>query len=172
MKTSSDILLRPIREEDPPLIESAFHNQGWHKPADQFVRYFHMQESGERDIIIAETSGQFCGYLTIAWQSGYPWFRKEGIPEIVDFNVLEIYRRKGFGTALMDEAESRISARSDRAGIGVGLTADYGAAQVLYVSRGYLPDGRGISYDNAPVIPGHSYPIQDDPVLHLWKQLI
>lgn len=172
MNKHPDIHLRPIRKEDPPLIEAAFANQGWNKPAEQFAGYFQMQESGERDILIAEASGQFCGYLTIVWKSGYPLFREEGIPEIVDFNVLEAYRRQGIGTILMDEAEARISPKSDRAGIGVGLTADYGAAQVLYVTRGYVPDGRGISFDNTPVIPGNSYEIQDDPVLHLWKRLL
>ena len=43
--------------------------------------------------------------------------------------------------------------RSDHAGIGFGLYADYGAAQRLYIKRGYIPDGRGAHYGTSPVFP-------------------
>lgn len=44
----------------------------------------------------------------------------------------------------MDEAEKRIFERSEVAGIGFGISADYGAAQRMFVKRGYVPDGRGL----------------------------
>ncbi|MEZ4847287.1 MAG: GNAT family N-acetyltransferase [Bacteroidia bacterium] len=62
-------------------------------------------EEGSRDIIIAELNGEFAGYLTIKWESNYIPFKEKAIPEIVDFNVLKKFQRKGIGTALMDEAE-------------------------------------------------------------------
>ena len=34
------------------------------------------------------------------------------------------------------------------------MYADYGTAQRMYVKRGYIPDGRGIMYNNLPVVPG------------------
>jgi len=77
----------------------------------------------------------------------------------------------GIGTALMDEAERVIAARSAVAGIGAGMTADYGAAQRLYVRRGYLPDGRGLMTHERPVIAGKSVLVDDDLVLYLTKRL-
>jgi ribosomal protein S18 acetylase RimI-like enzyme len=115
--------------------------------------------------------GVFAGYVTIRWQSDYAPFREQSIPEIADFNVLPPFRRRGIGTALMDEAERRISERSPMAGIGVGLYADYGAAQRMYVLRGYVPDGHGLSYRGRQVLGGEKVVVDDDLTLHLTKRL-
>jgi GNAT superfamily N-acetyltransferase len=105
------------------------------------------------------------------WRSDYVPFRTGGIPEIVDFNVLPSYRRRGVGTALMDAAEQTIAQRADQAGLGCGLYADYGPALRLYLRRGYLPDGRGITYDRRNVEPGQSVRIDDSAALMLVKRL-
>src|SRR5437868_153639 len=135
--------LRELSAVDGPLIARAFAVQGWSKPEEQYQRYYEQCMRGERVALIAEDEAGFAGYVTIEWVSGYPPFREAGIPEIADFNVLMRCRRVGIGTALLDEAERRIAARSAIAGIGVGLSGDYGAAQILYVRRGYVPDGQG-----------------------------
>jgi len=109
--------------------------------------------------------------LTIAWTSSYPPFAGAGVPEIVDFNVLGRHRRGGIGTELMDEAERRIERRADTAGIGVGLYADYGSAQRLYVKRGYVPDGAGIVVDGAAPRPGSTIVLDDSPALMFTKRL-
>ena len=70
-----------------------------------------------------------------------------------------------------DQAETIISARANIAGIGFGLYADYGAAQQMYVRRGYIPDGRGIAYDGKPVPPGQQVTVDDNLVLYLVKRL-
>ncbi|HEU0299590.1 MAG TPA: hypothetical protein VFR37_09055 [Longimicrobium sp.] len=49
--------------------------------------------------------------------------------------------------------------------------ADCGAAQRLYVRRGYVPDGRGIHYDGRPVPGGEHVADDDDLVLYLVKDL-
>lgn len=85
--------------------------------------------------------------------------------------MLERFQRRGIGSALMDRAEALIAERSPVAGIGVGLTANYGAAQVLYVRRGYVPDGRGIISGAEPVRPGASVAADDDLVLYLTRRL-
>ena len=73
-----------------------------------------------------------------------------------------ISRRKFMGTSALAGAGFYIVPRyviggagyvapSDRlniAGIGVGLTRDYGAAHILYIRRGYIPDGQGISWND------------------------
>ena len=110
--------------------------------------------------------------ITICWQSHYPPFREQNIPEIVDFNVLPKFRRQGIGAALMDEAERRVAIRSAVVGLGVGMTADYGSAQRMYAKRGYIPDGLGLHSRGQPVQYGQSVPVDDDLVLYLTKSLI
>jgi GNAT superfamily N-acetyltransferase len=122
-------------------------------------------------VLVAFVDQQFAGYVTVRWHSDYPAFRAADIPEIQDFNVLPVYRRQGIGTRLLDDAERIIARRSPVAGIGVGLYADYGAAQRLYVRRGYVPDGRGIFVNERCVQPGEQVIVDDDLVLYFTKTL-
>ena len=71
----------------------------------------------------------------------------------------------------MNEAERKIAERSKFVGIGVGLFEDYGAAQRLYILRGYVPDGKGITYQGKYVKYGDKVTIDDDLVLHMIKPL-
>lgn len=71
----------------------------------------------------------------------------------------------------MDEAESRIKRVSKRAGIGFGLTKDFGAAQVLYIKRGYVPNGRGLVKDSISLAIGQTVEINHDLVICLTKLL-
>jgi len=71
----------------------------------------------------------------------------------------------------MDHAERRVSQRSGDAGIGVGMSSAYGAAQRLYVLRGYVPDGKGLTYDGCPVRQGDEVNVNDGLVLYLTKTL-
>lgn len=166
-----NLFLREIRESDCEKISQAFQQQGWGKPVAQFRKYLAYQEKGERDIIIAELNGAFAGFLTINWKSEYKPFQKKGIPEIVDFNVLKKYQRLGIGTSLMDEAEARIKKVSDFAGIGFGVTQDYGAAQILYINRNYKPDGNGLVKNSIHLKHGDVITINDDIVFCLMKKL-
>jgi len=167
----SMITIRTIKEQDPVSISRAFAEQGWEKPVTLYQQYYAENERGDRITLIAEQDGQFAGYVNVLWQSYYPAFRENQIPEINDFNVLLKYRRCGIGSKLMDQAENIIRERSTVAGIGVGLFSDYGNAQVLYVKRGYLPDGKGIHNGERYVERGESIVIDDDLALYLTKQL-
>jgi GNAT superfamily N-acetyltransferase len=120
-------------------------------------------------VLVAWDGDTFVGYVTVVWNSGYAPFRAAGIPEIADFNVLPHVCRQGIGSLLLDEAERRIAARSHVAGIGVGMTADYGAAQRLYVTRGYVPDGRGLVAGGHQVSWGETVLVDDDLVLYFTK---
>ena len=165
------IQIRLLQPSDIQPIAAAFAKLGWDKPADQYVRYLTEQDAGDRVVLVAACDGVFTGYLTILWESPYPFFWKDGIPEIVDFNVLPRFRRKGIGSLLMDEAEKRIAERSTITGIGVGLTPDYGAAQILYVKRGYVPDGRGLVKDGQPLPYGNQVILDDSLMLYFLKSL-
>lgn len=166
-----EIEIRALQADDCEKIHQAFVAQGWKKPASKYYQYLEMQEQGARDFLLATYQGEFAGYLTINWTSHYPPFHDKGIPEIVDFNVLKKYQRRGIGTALMDEAERRIQQISPLAGIGFGITQDYGAAQILYIKRGYIPDGRGLILDGKSLVYGQQVTISDDLVICLTKQL-
>ncbi len=156
---------------DIPEIAEAFKELGWHKPSSQYERYLMEQVLKIRDMYIARVKGQFAGYLTICWQSTYAPFRERKIPEIMDFNVLPNFRRLGIGTQLMDLAEGEIEKVSPVAGIGVGMTPDYGAAQRLYVLRGYVPDGNGLYYRGHPIQYGEAIKVDDYLALYLIKEL-
>jgi GNAT superfamily N-acetyltransferase len=163
--------IRSLNEKDIPEIARAFEELGWNKPASQYKRYWMEQILKIRQMYIAFVEEQFAGYVTIYWQSGYRGFREKKIPEIMDFNVLPKFRRMGIGTQLMDKVESGIARVSPVAGIGVGMTPDYGAAQRLYVLRGYVPDGNGLFYRGHPVRYGEGVAGDDDLVLYLAKEL-
>ena len=165
------LILREIRQVDCKAISQAFLEQGWQKPVSQYEHYLELQKSGKRDIIVATIDGAFAGYLTIKWQSDYIPFREKGIPEIVDFNVLKKFQRQGIGTKLMDEAEARIKQVSRYAGIGFGVIKDYGAAQILYIKRNYIPDGNGMVKDSIPLTYGDEVVVGDDLVMCLIKEL-
>ena len=136
---SESLSIHKIEAEDCKIISQAFAKQGWNnKPVEQYQKYLRFQEEGSRDIIIAKVNNKFAGYLTIQWKSNYPPFQEKNIPEVVDFNVLKKHQRKGIGSALMQEAEDRIKKVSPYAGIGFGVTKDYGAAQILYIKRNYI----------------------------------
>ncbi len=165
------LLFRSLSEADATTISRAFELQGDHKPSSLYRHYLDLQKSKKLEPIIAEVDGDFAGYLAIKWTPDYPPFQEKGIPEVVDFNVLHKYQRKGIGTALMDEAERRIKGVSPLAGIGFGVFKDYGKAQILYVKRGYVPDGNGITQNAKSLVLGDQVTIDHSLVFYLVKEL-
>ena len=71
----------------------------------------------------------------------------------------------------MDTAEQVISERTAVVGIGVGLHPGYAAAQRMYVIRGYVPDAMPLTYRNQLVCEGQEVKLDDEPILHLTKEL-
>ena len=163
--------IRSLTEQDLEVISTAFAEIGWNKSLAQYQRYLAEQKEGSRDVLVARVDGNFAGYVTIRWLSDYPPFAEDGIPEVKDLNVLPIFRRRGIGTQLMERAEKRISKRSNIVGIGVGMYSDYGGAQRMYVLRGYVPDGRGLTYRSKVLAPMEDTVNDDNLVLYFTKTL-
>lgn len=164
----SDVSIRPLAAGDIPAIMAAFAALKWERPIE---RYLEEQRQGEREVLVAWQGDAFAGYVSIVWHSYYSPFRDAGIPEINDFSVPRPLRRQGIGSRLLDEAERRIAGRSPSAGIGVGLTPDCGAAQRLYVKRGYGPDGRGVTSHGRQIWWGETVVADDELALYFTKRL-
>ncbi|MEU0095106.1 GNAT family N-acetyltransferase [Kribbella sp. NPDC006257] len=161
--------IRALRDGDPGVMSAAFDEIGWDKPVSQYEKYLSQQREGVRSVLVATVDDEFAGYVTVNWTSPYEPF--DGMPEVQDFNVLPKFRRRGIGSGLMDAAEALVAERSDVVGLGVGLYADYGTAQRMYVRRGYIPDGRGILYNLQQVPPGEMVRVDDDAVVMFTKSL-
>ncbi len=165
-----NVSIRLIKAEDTKILPAAFADSVWEVTESHFERFLAEQDAGERTVLLAYSDEVFSGYVTIKWKSDYPDFAEKAIPEINDLRVLLQFRRQGIASALLDEAEKRIFEQSGAAGIGVGMYADYGPAQRMYILRGYVPDGAGLFYNNKPVIPGQDVSVDDDLLLYLTKE--
>ncbi len=162
---------RALTEADIRVIIAAFTEIGWDKPASIFKKYLEEQKNNERCVWVALKQNVFVGYVTLKWHSAYQPFADKNIPEISDLNVLPTFRRQGIASKLLDLAEAAAREKNSCVGLGVGLFADYGDAQKLYVKRGYVPDGYGITYQNKPVEPWDTVRADDDLILWLVKKL-
>lgn len=171
----NNIQVRYLKNQDIYIIVSAFKQIGWNKPASLLEKYLKEVELFERLVWVAFLNDQFADYVTLKWQSQYQSFKDQNIPEIMDLNVLPHVRKVGIGFLLLDFSEKEGAIESNTIGIGVGLYAGedggYGSAQRLYVKRGYVPDGKGVTYNYQPTIPGNSYKLDDDLVLWFTKKL-
>ena len=145
MKTTCSI--RRMQESDIKELSRGFISQGWPSREEILTRYFKEQESGEREVLVAEVEGALVGYITILPCAKQGPFA-EIYPELSDFNVFEPFQNQGIGNLLLEEAEKRVRLTSDKVTLGVGLHSGYGPAQRLYIKRGYIPDGTGVWYQN------------------------
>ena len=162
-------IIRKMIESDIQHLSQGFINQGWPGREGNLTRYFKEQESGEREVLVAEVEGALAGYITILSCAKQGPFA-EIYPELSDFNVFKPFQNQGIGNLLMEEAEKRVKLVSDKVTLGVGLHSGYGPAQRLYIRRGYIPDGTGVWYRNQPLEINATSQNNDDLVLYLVKE--
>lgn len=166
------IKLRIISVDDIPKLWDMAVAMGAAKTDGYYDYALEQQESGGRIVFIAEYEGQDVGYCMLAWEPKYAFFRKMEIPEIQDLNVLSGFRRQGIGGFMIDHCEKLAREKGfEHMGIGVGMDVSYGPAQRLYVRRGYVPDGNGLTCDRKPIAKGAFHPIDDDISLMMIKDL-
>ena len=162
--------IRLLEPRDIELLAPLFADIGWNHRVSRLKRYLKEQDRGERVVLVAYIGEDFAGYVTVKWKSDYPPFVEKRIPEIMDLNVVPTRRRRGIASALMDEAERQAFEQSRTIGIGVGMYPDYGAAQRMYILRGYVPDARGLFYKGQHVSPGQEVCVDDGLELMLTKE--
>ena len=146
------ILIRDMLPDDAQIITDGEIAQGWHQTVEKYEMRLRHQAEGQSVSLVAEYQGNVAGYINVYPHSEWGAFAHQGYPEIVDFGVLEKYRR-------------------NTVYLGVGLHHGYGSAQRMYVKRGYIPDGSGVWYGEQ-VCPQYSDCCNDDDlVLYLSKKL-
>ncbi len=77
------------------------------------------------------------GYCLVYWQSKFPRFREEQIPEIVDLLVVEELRRQGYGSALLEYIEHYLCYNNHKR-VGLSVSISNIQARSLYEGRGYI----------------------------------
>lgn len=159
--------IRDGSKDDIPALYALYDALG--KRDDGYFE--HAFEAGAVPVMAYE-EGILAGFALLNWTPRYSLYRKLGIPEIQDLNVLSSHRRRGIGRAIVQYCEDQARLRGcEMMGIAVGVTSDYGAAQIMYITMGYVPDGHGATYDREGVQANMTYTIDDDFALMLVKPL-
>lgn len=166
-----NILIRTMEESDAKIITDEEIAQGWNQTEEKYQMRIRDHESGKSIALVAEYKGNVAGYINVYPNCEAGPFGGMGYCEIVDFGVLEKYRKNGIGTKLMDVAEQIAGEYADTVYLAVGLYSSYGAAQRMYVKRGYIPDGSGVWYGDKRAVPYELYRNDDDLNLYLSKKL-
>ena len=166
-----NITIRDLQEADARIITDEEIAQGWDATIDKYLVRLKEQAEGRAITLVAEYQGNVAGYINVYPDSTWGSFAYQGLPEIVDFGVLEKYRKRGIGNKLMDVAEEIVGKYADTVYLGVGLHYGYGSAQRMYVKRGYIPDGKGVWYGPQVCEQYENCCNDDDLVLYLSKKL-
>jgi len=123
-------------------------------------------------LLIASQERKDVGFVMLNPAPKYTLYKKLGVPEIQDLNVIPDARQKGIATVLVNKCEELAEEKGHtQIGISVPLNASYGPAQRLYIKLGYMPDGNGITYDREPVDAVSRYLADDDLCLMMLKDL-
>ena len=168
----NELMIRNMEEADAQVLTDEEISQGWNADISKYLSRLRDQSEGKCVSLTAVYKGLPAGYVNIYITGLGGAFSGKGLPEIVDFGVLEKFQRKGIGSKLMDVAEQIAAEYADSVWLGVGLHSGYGSAQRMYVKRGYIPDGTGVWYRNKPCEQYETEIANDDDlVLFLSKRL-
>jgi len=169
---SGQIKIRSMEKEDAKTIYDTYNSYGWEPDIATYERYFREQSEDKRTTFVAEWDNITAGHVSLIYsprpgQSG-PFL---GIPLISDLCVFYSYHNRGIATALLDCAEKLSAENNDTICLGVGCHSGYGAAQRLYVKRGYVFDGSGVWYKGKQLEQYAPCVNDDDLILWMSKKL-
>ena len=169
--SDENIRIRSMEPSDADILAAEEVAQGWlDATADKYHMRLRHQEEGKCIPLVAEYRGNVAGYINVYPDSQWGALGGQGLPEIIDFGVLEKFRRRGVGSRLMDIAEEIAFSYADRVYLGVGLHSGYGPAQRIYTKRGYIPDGSGVWYGPKVCEPYAECKNDDDLNLYMIKE--
>lgn len=142
------LTIRSMVPEDAKVYFDTYTSYDWHPQMEVYENYYKEQQNGERLVFVPEIEGKVVGICTLVLHpTEGPW-GGQNIPEIVDLCVFFHIHKSGIGSKLLDVVEAEAAKRSDTVFLAVGCHSGYGAAQRIYVKRGYIPDGSGVWYQN------------------------
>ena len=95
-KSKMNCTIRNMIKSDIESLSHGFMNQGWPSREEILARYFLEQESGEREVLVAEIDGVERATLPFLPSAKHGPFA-EVYPELSDFNVFEPFRNQGIG---------------------------------------------------------------------------
>jgi GNAT superfamily N-acetyltransferase len=168
----SNITIRSMEPEDVQIIYNELLAQNWHPSIETYEKYYNEQVNNQRFVFIAEHNGQIAGLTTLLPSAVNGPFANLDIPEIVDFVVFIKYQKKGIGNKILDVAEKKAAEITNKVSLGVGLHSGYGAAQRIYVKRGYIPDGSGVWYNDKQLGQYVDCCNDDELILYFSKSLV
>lgn len=169
--SDKELTIRSMRIEDAKEIYETYLSYGWHPSIETYVNYYQEQERGQRMVFIAEYEGKVAGICTLVLNPAEGPWAGQGYPEIVDLSVFSHIHKKGIGNKLLDIVENEAAKISDMVYLAVGIHSGYGAAQRIYVKRGYIPDGNGVWYQGKILDQYAPCCNDDDLLLFLSKEL-
>jgi GNAT superfamily N-acetyltransferase len=172
MSPDAAIAIAQMQHSDLDALLATDGGAWWQRDRDIWIQRLDAQDQRQMHIALAFLDGAVAGYGYLKFVSSYDRFAASGIPEIGDLRVAERCRNGGIATRMISylEGVSRMNG-ARKVGLAVGLYADYGPAQRLYVRLGYAPDGQGITYRSEPIPAGTSIRVDDDLTLWLVKPL-
>ncbi|MBQ3919913.1 MAG: GNAT family N-acetyltransferase [Oscillospiraceae bacterium] len=166
------LIIRDMESADAQIFTDEFTAQGWHPDIAGYMSRLQDRSEGKCIALTAVYDRCPAGYVYVYLNVHDGPFTGKGWPMITDFNVLKKYQRMGIGSRLMDVAEQVAARYADTVCLGVGLCDSYGAAQRMYVKRGYIPDGSGIWYQGKQCVQYKTVcTVDDDLLLFLSKSL-
>ena len=167
---SADIDVRIMDYADIPSICRADCDES-PENIDYLKRQLDNQEKGECAALLALYNDNAAGYVLLYYQCRWGGLGGHHIPGIVDLIVFEKYRRKKIATVLLDIAEDIAGQHCDKIYLDVCLNSSYGPAQRFYIKRGYIPDGKGVYYEEKICETGAVCRNDDELTLCLVKEL-
>ena len=100
-----ELTIRSMEEADARIFTDEEAAQGWNSDISKYLTRLRDQAEGKCISLTAVYRGHPAGYINVYLTGLGGAFSGKGLPEIVDFGVLEKYRRRGIGNKLMDAAE-------------------------------------------------------------------
>lgn len=168
--SSGDIVVRKMGYDDILLICKADKDER-EENIEYLKNQLKNQEKQECSALLALYQGEVAGYVFLYYKCKWGGLANCDIPGIVDLIVFEQYRKKGVATILMDIAEKIAQDYANKVYLDVCLSSEYGPAQRLYAKRGYIPDGKGVYYEEKVCETNAICKNNDELTLCLVKEL-
>ena len=144
---SSNVIIRKMDYNDISFICKAGEDES-ERNIVYLKKQLLNQDKQECSALIALYDGNVAGYVFLYYKCRWGALADCGLPGVADLIVFKKYRQKGIATSLMNVVEDIAKRHSNKVYLEVCLSSEYGPAQRLYVKRGYIPDGKGVYYQD------------------------